>query len=358
MFTFYLWLKAARLGSVYYGSLTAIFYFYMVSAWGGYAFIINLIPLHTFTLMLMGRFDSKLYAAYNSFYVLGTLTSMLIPFVGFAPLKTSEHMAALGIFGLSQIVMFVQFVKNHLDNTQFQKFARTLVVMVFFVGFGGLVGLTMAGYISPWTGRFYSLFDTGYAKIHIPIIASVSEHQPTPWTNFFFDLHVLIALFPAGIYLCFQELSDPHVFVIIYAVFGSYFAGVMVRLMLTLTPIVCVAAAISVSKLLDTYLLKESVNEPLKSTATPSPDTKVLKQMNSTSFSSASKLAVIVSVFFVLAQFVLHCTWVTQSAYSSPSIVLASRNQDGSQFIIDDFREAYYWLRENTHPQARIMSWW
>ena len=39
--------------------------------------------------------------------------------------------------------------------------------------------------------RFYSLWDTGYAKIHIPIIASVSEHQPTTWVSFFFDLHIL-----------------------------------------------------------------------------------------------------------------------------------------------------------------------
>lgn len=25
---------------------------------------------------------------------------------------------------------------------------------------------------------------------------------------------------------------------------------------------------------------------------------------------------------------------------------------------MDDFREAYHWLRENTHNDARIMSWW
>ena len=46
---------------------------------------------------------------------------------------------------------------------------------------------------------------------------------------------MLIWLFPAGIYLCFQELKDEHVFIIIYSVLCSYFAGVMVRLMLTLT---------------------------------------------------------------------------------------------------------------------------
>lgn len=26
--------------------------------------------------------------------------------------------------------------------------------------------------------------------------------------------------------------------------------------------------------------------------------------------------------------------------------------------IMDDFREAYYWLRKNTDDNARIMSWW
>jgi hypothetical protein len=25
--------------------------------------------------------------------------------------------------------------------------------------------------------------------------------------------------------------------------------------------------------------------------------------------------------------------------------------------VLDDFREAYYWLRHNTRPDARIMSW-
>ena len=32
-----------------------------VSAWGGYVFIINLIPLHIFALLLMGRYSSRIY---------------------------------------------------------------------------------------------------------------------------------------------------------------------------------------------------------------------------------------------------------------------------------------------------------
>jgi len=60
----------------------------------------------------------------------------------------------------------------------------------------------------------------------------------------------------------------------------------------------------------------------------------------------------------MLMLFAVHCTWVTSNAYSSPSIVLATTNNDGSRNILDDFREAYFWLRQNTPDDARIMSWW
>lgn len=56
----------------------------------------TVLPLHAFVLVLMGRFSNRLYIAYSSWYLIGTLASMQVPFVGFLPLKTSEHMAALG----------------------------------------------------------------------------------------------------------------------------------------------------------------------------------------------------------------------------------------------------------------------
>jgi len=67
-----------------------------VSAWGGYVFIINLIPLHVFVLLVMGRYSNRLFTSYTTFYILGLLLSMQIPFVGFQPIRTSEHMAASG----------------------------------------------------------------------------------------------------------------------------------------------------------------------------------------------------------------------------------------------------------------------
>ncbi|KAJ8087186.1 oligosaccharyl transferase stt3 subunit [Marasmius tenuissimus] len=390
MFTFYLWIKALKLGSALYGTLAAIFYFYMVAAWGGYAFITNMIPVHALVLMLMGRYSTRLYVGYCSWYAIGTLASMQVPFVGFQPVRTSEHMGALGVFGLLQLVAFAQLIRSHLSSKQFQNLLAIAVVSIGVLGALGFVFLTYKGWIAPWTGRFYSLWDTGYAKKYIPIIASVSEHQPTAWPSFFMDLQSLVFIFPAGVILCFRQLRDEHVFVIIYAVVASYFAGVMVRLMLTLTPVVCVASAIAFSTLLDTYIdpTEPEVPEEGKENA----DGKAKKETGGSAAlaavsdivaattteaaagSSKTKTApkpkvkgiwgldtrflVVVNAIGMLCFFVMHCTWVTSNAYSSPSVVLASQNPDGSQHIIDDFREAYYWLRQNTPQDAVVMSWW
>ena len=96
--TFYLWIKALKVGSVMWGAFCALAYGYMVASWGGYAFITCMIPLHAFVLILMGRFSTRLYVSYTTWYALGTMASFQIPFVGFLPVKTSEHMPALGKF--------------------------------------------------------------------------------------------------------------------------------------------------------------------------------------------------------------------------------------------------------------------
>ncbi|KAF3012378.1 oligosaccharyl transferase stt3 subunit [Neopestalotiopsis sp. 37M] len=366
VFTFYLWIKALKQGSVMWGAMCALFYGYMVASWGGYAFITCLLPLHSLVLILMGRYSSRLYVSYTTWYALGTIASMQIPFVGFSPVRTSEHMPALGVFGFLQIVAFLQYVRSAVPSKQFQTFLYVSVGAIFGIGVLGIIGLTSAGYVAPWSGRFYSLWDTGYAKIHIPIIASVSEHQPTAWPAFFFDLNMLIWLFPAGVYLCFQKLEDQHVFIVVYAVFGSYFAGVMVRLMLTLTPVVCVAAAMAVSQLLDTYLVADSP-APVEEVSEEAAEAASKKNKGGLRIASApyigiygvaSKAVVAAAMTLYLLLFVLHCTWVTSNAYSSPSVVLASKMPDGSQHIIDDYREAYQWLRQNTKEDAKIMSWW
>lgn len=138
--------------------------------------LIVVIPLHGFVLILMGRYTHRLYISYSAWYVIGTVASMQVPFVNYLPIRTSEHMAALGVFGLLQLVAFVEIVRKLVPGKQFQLLLRAFVVAVFVISFAVLVVLTFSGWIAPWTGRFYSLWDTGYAKVHSESLDSALAH--------------------------------------------------------------------------------------------------------------------------------------------------------------------------------------
>ncbi|KAG5885567.1 hypothetical protein JTB14_003765 [Gonioctena quinquepunctata] len=371
-FTYFLWIKSVKTGSVFWSVAASLSYFYMVSAWGGYVFIINLIPLHVFVLLLMGRFSNRLFTSYTTFYILGLIFSMQIPFVGFQPIRTSEHMAAGGVFALMFAVAVLKYLQSMLSKSEFKSLVVFGGLAAAAVVFGSVVLLTYAGYVAPWSGRFYSLWDTGYAKIHIPIIASVSEHQPTTWFSFFFDLHILVATFPAGLWYTIKHINDERVFVVLYALSAVYFAGVMVRLMLTLTPVVCMLSGIAFSGLLEVFLREDDSERNEESEeeeqSTPSkrlydkagrvPKMKHEQSKETDTIGPNLRSIVTVVISLLLMLFAVHCTWVTSNAYSSPSIVLASYGSDGTRQILDDFREAYFWLSQNTADEARVMSWW
>ncbi|XP_044011782.1 dolichyl-diphosphooligosaccharide--protein glycosyltransferase subunit STT3B isoform X2 [Aphidius gifuensis] len=380
--TYYFWVKSVKTGSILWASLTALSYFYMVSAWGGYVFIINLIPFHVFVLLVMNRYSNRLFVSYTTFYILGLLFSMQIPFVGFQPIRTSEHMAAGGVFGLLIFIATLRYLRTVLSKNEMKYFAGIVGVLAVIL-LVAVTLLTYAGVVAPWSGRFYSLWDTGYAKIHIPIIASVSEHQPTTWFSFFFDLHILVTTFPVGLWYCIKRINDERVFVVLYALSAVYFAGVMVRLMLTLTPVVCMLAGVAFSVLLELFLKEEDNNTRDTNNVGDSSDEETdnehekspgrglydkagkLRRMkhekqkgNVDGLGSNLRNGIVIGLLMLLMMFTVHCTWVTSNAYSSPSIVLASYSSDGGRSILDDFREAYYWLAQNTPQDARVMSWW
>ncbi|KAJ8266640.1 hypothetical protein GJAV_G00132910 [Gymnothorax javanicus] len=350
LLTYYMWIKAVKTGSIYWASICALAYFYMVSSWGGYVFLINLIPLHVLVLMLTGRFSHRIYVAYCTVYCLGTILSMQISFVGFQPVQSSEHMAAFGVFGLCQIHAFVDYLRSKLNAQQFEVLFKSVISLVGIALLSVGAVLMLTDKISPWTGRFYSLLDPSYAKNNIPIIASVSEHQPTTWSSYYFDLQLLVFMFPVGLYYCFNNLSDARIFIIMYGVTSMYFSAVMVRLMLVLAPVMCILSGIGVSQVLTTYMKNLDISRP---------DKKSKKQQDS-SYPIKNEVAsgMILVMGFFLITYTFHSTWVTSEAYSSPSIVLSARGGDGSRIIFDDFREAYYWLRHNTPEDAKVMSWW
>ncbi|OAF72164.1 hypothetical protein A3Q56_00043 [Intoshia linei] len=352
---FYSWIKAMKSGSIFISTVCALCYLYMVSAWGGYVYVINLIPLHVLFLIIMGKYNEKLYISYSTFYILGLLLSMQIPFVNIQPSFTSEHMASGGIFVLLQFLAFYKYITSKVTTVSTKTLMKYttipfIIISMLFI-FCIIFLFTYLEIIAPWTGRFYSLWDTEYASKHMPIISSVSEHQPTAWSSFFMDLHAVVIFFTSGLYFTIMEITSAKLFAVLYAITAVYFAGVMIRLMLTITPIACIMASVSLSNFYTSYMKTESNMKIL------SKNNKNLKKPTE-SIKDNVKLLAIFLISVPILYFITHCTWVTSTAYSSPSIVLSSYSNDGGQYIIDDYREAYNWLNQNTAPNAKVMAWW
>ncbi len=185
--TFYLWVKSVNTGSVLWSVACSLSYFYMVAAWGGYSFIINIIPIFVLGTMFINKFSMRIYVAYSVFYIIGTVMAMLIPFVSFNAIKGSEHLASHCVFFIMQIFVIIEYVRKRLPEQQFQQLVKLALGAAAALFCFLFIFITISG-ATRWQGRSMTLLDPTYAKKYIPIIASVSEHQPTSWSSYFFDL--------------------------------------------------------------------------------------------------------------------------------------------------------------------------
>ncbi|KAE9464445.1 hypothetical protein C3L33_03612, partial [Rhododendron williamsianum] len=372
-------------------ALIFTFYLYIkVCSWGGYTFIINLIPMHVLLCIVTGRYSSRLYIAYAPLVVLGTLLAALVPVVGFNAVMTSEHFASF-------------LVSSTSINGALVVCCAVIAVLVALIASSPTMG---------WSGRSLSLLDPTYASKYIPIIASVSEHQPPTWPSYFMDINVLAFLVPAGIIACFLPLSDASSFVVLYIATSVYFSGVMVRLMLVLAPAACITSGIALSAAFEVFTrsIKFQLPELSGSSQIDAGDTssgtaviqnetmKIDKKEDSAKERTSrktekhedlskerpskkhkkkekekvEKISVkpqeekrllvlpvetsVLGIFLLVllgAFYVVHCVWAAAEAYSAPSIVLTSQSNDGLH-VFDDFREAYAWLSHNTELDDKV----
>eukprot|EP01024_Parvocaulis_polyphysoides_P059460 TRINITY_DN642_c0_g1_i1.p1 TRINITY_DN642_c0_g1~~TRINITY_DN642_c0_g1_i1.p1 ORF type:complete len:405 (-),score=58.96 TRINITY_DN642_c0_g1_i1:252-1379(-) len=180
---------------------------------------------------------------------------------------------------------------------------------------------------------------------------------------------------PVGFVFAFKPLTDASLFLVLYGITAVYFSGVMVRLMLVLAPAACCLGGVAGSEVLKVLCNALKAPEPVAGTKQAKSDskpTKIGKQKSKKDksgddeiFRSSSgylpkdtAIVGLVLAFLLLVFYTFHSVYVSAAMYSAPSIVLQSRRGDGGLHVFDDFREGYAWLRHNTHPDAKVASWW
>ncbi|KAG1689778.1 hypothetical protein DVH05_001983 [Phytophthora capsici] len=396
IFTFYLWVKAVKTGAMLWAALAALSYFGMALSWGGYVFIINIVPIHVLALLLSGHYSAKVYVAYSTFYPLATLMAMQVPFIGFNAVLKGENAGSHGVFALLQAYAFMQWLSTQMPKDNFMRLLRTCLTAGAAIVCVGLILAFLLGKLQ-WSGRSLTLLDPTYASKYIPIIASVGEHQPTVWSAFYFSLGPAMLFIPLGVFYSFQKLDVVLLFIIVYSTFAFYFSGIMVRLLLTLAPAACYLSAVGASSFMQKIVEATRITQDVSNKGQGSEDgekngagdtstengeeNEAAQQSHSGEFFSAlattlrfrsietvddgkSKIprALQLLVFgcgVLLVIHARHSSNIAKKVYSSTSLVFQKTNMTTKEKDLhDDYREAFAWLRQNTAEDAKILSWW
>jgi dolichyl-diphosphooligosaccharide--protein glycosyltransferase len=137
----------------------------------------------------------------------------------------------------------------------------------------------------------------------------------------------------------------------------------MVRLLLILSP-----AAAMVSGMFLWLLVKWSIAQltpsftpPASPTEAPKfPPKKVAPSRIPENLRTLFPLIALVLLFGIgvgAYHYYDHCDMMARQM-SHPQILVQGRNHKGEPVIIDDFMQSYWWLRDHTPADSRIMAWW
>lgn len=259
--TFWLWLFSVRTPKHWpIGVLTGFSYMYMVAAWGGYIFVLNMIGLHALMLVLLGRFNSGVHKAYTLFFVIGTAGAMQIPVVGMQPIRSLEQMGPLLVFCGYQFLAFCDWARRQkqMSATEFAFFRIKVGTVCVALAMAVAALLYPTGYFGPLSSRIRGLF-VKHTKTGNPLVDSVAEHQPANPSMYASYLNLPLDYAWLGGLICLRNRNNGFYFLCLYGFIAQHFSGKMSRLVLICAPIVSVAAGIwggfVIDQILEPFLL-------------------------------------------------------------------------------------------------------
>jgi len=392
--TFYFWVRSLRNDNSWWiGAIAGFSYVYMVAVWGGYIFVLNMIGVHAGILILLGRYSSKLHRSYTLWYVIGTIGATHVPVVGWSPLKSLEQLAPFGLFVFIQLIEFCEIQKRRKKLTTMQVMQLRLQVLAVA---GVLLAVVAAalyptGYFGPLSARIRGLF-VKHTRTGNPLVDSVAEHQPASSNAYWQFLHYCVYISPIGFFISIFARNDQKYFILAYAVTAYYFSARMMRLIIIAGPVASALTGIAFGFLIDSaanplfrYLGWVNSRSGLPWTfgvtacqETPPAAKKDLLGAIKRPLDQLYKAFIkffwdnhlvrlaraLIALYIIFAvvppyakDFEGMCQQMAQGM-SNPQIMMKATLRDGTPVMIDDYREAYWWLRDQTPPDARVMAWW
>ena len=248
--------------------------------------------------------------------------------------------------------------------------------------------LAPTGYFGPISSRIRSLF-VAHTRTGNPLVDSVAEHQPASAQAYWQYLYYIVYIAPIGFVLTLWPVNDARLFLTSYAVVAYYFSLKMARLIVLIGPIASALGGAALGLGLDWALhqllaaevdeedVKEEEPEPKakkasakagkprrsrksKGGAGTNPVDEVMKIYNSPMGRLVRKgvsAGIIIFPCLYTMDFYAYCQRLGE-AMSNPSIMYQGQLGNGETVMVDDYREAYWWLKNKTPEDSRVMAWW
>jgi len=342
-----------------------------IASWGASIYLLYVYPLTVILLILMKRYSTNLLMTYSITILIGVFIGTRVPFHGSNYLVSSNSMLAMLV--LVALIVWEAYPRIKPTLVSFYetiavkapklhaliKNRRNTAVAISILTIVILAVVTVASYTNPFfllalshsinsitqiSGRYFSVINPFYRKEEV-IVSSVAEHATTSWSMFFYDLHIALVLFPAGMYFAFQRRRDEDLLLIILGATTVYMAASMVRLIAMFTPVACLLSGFALS----------SIYDPLSKLVLGERRITVKRRRVIVKRILGRESAVAVLVITGLMLFFSFSHGMTVAVYSgTPQFV--PRDRYGNFYF--DWEEAFIFMQNKLPADAIVVSWW
>merc|ERR1712161_170289 len=353
-----------------------------VAAWGGYVFVINLVGMHALFVPLLRKLPfERLYFSYTSFYTVGTFLAMQIPVVGWTPIKSIEQLGPFGVFVGLQLLQLMRVSEKRYTKVNKWKVRGIVVLTCLVVAMPVVLWLSNIGYFGPISSRVRGLF-VKHTKTGNPLVDSVAEHQPASPEAYKQYLGKIMQVSVVGFaFVLLRFFHDASSFLVVFGVVTFFLSNKMVRLILLTAPIASVLSGIVLGRLfsfcfynivgflpsvlnvkeIDSIQLKTDESGKNKKSKKGKDKSNSVKESGD---KTVSKVIVAAMLFYIVKQMIPEVQEFVKFSHgmahsmSHPTIIFEGTLKDGTNVKVDDYRDAYFWLKHNTPEDSRVMAWW
>ena len=299
-----------------------------LSAWGGILFFVIPIVLFYFALPFLKNKDN---------FIMWAAPVFSISLISFSLIFERTSTFIIGYAGMAILLPTIFVILSSIImkfSNERTKIRNCIILLVSFIASG--IGISNSGLIGLPSFRYLNAVNP-FLTTQDSLTDSVAEHMTTSLSMSFTFLSVFLIFAVIGIWFLFSKKTinlktDMRIFAIFISIVAIYVSSAFIRLELFASVGIIILGSIGLT------ILTQKIYEQNKQNLT-----KIIFP------------AAIIILFIIPVTMPENNTWLSWADF--PPTILTGGSAF-SNFASNDWEDAMLWIKQNTHEDAVIASWW